>query len=169
MGRGRTRGWFGQLRPVAGGVFLALALALSASPLLARCGPDIVTVEGDFGTVRFTVEVADEPEERSRGLMFVEEMGRFEGMLFIYERPQRASFWMRNTLISLDMLFAGADGTVTRIHRDAVPLDETPIPGGNEVQYVLEINGGMAARLGIEEGAIMQHPAIGPNAALPCP
>jgi uncharacterized membrane protein (UPF0127 family) len=146
-----------------------LLLCTSASPVFARCSDDVVTIEGDFGTVRFTVDVADDPAERSRGLMFVEDMGRFEGMLFVYERPQRASFWMRNTLIPLDMLFAGADGTVTRIHRDAIPLDETPIPGGTEVQFVLEINGGLAARLGIEEGALMQHPAIGPDAALPCP
>ena len=101
--------------------------------------------------------------------MFVEQMGQFEGMLFVYETPQRASFWMRNTLIPLDMLFAGADGTITRIHENAIPLDETPIPGGTEVQFVLEINGGLSARLGIEEGAVMQHPAIGADAALPCP
>ena len=146
--------------------WLTAALATGA---VAECRDDLVNVSGDFGRAGFTVEVADDPEERARGLMFVEEMGRFEGMLFVYERPQRASFWMRNTLIPLDMLFAGADGTVTRIHENAVPLDESPIPGGTDIQFVLEINGGMAARLGIEEGAVMQHPAIGQNAALPCP
>lgn len=164
MGCGRARGR-------TGGVKAALAawLILAGSPLLAECREDLVTVQGDFGTVRFTVDVADDPQERSRGLMFVEEMARFEGMLFVYEQPQRASFWMRNTLIPLDMLFAGADGTVTRVHRDAIPLDETPIPGGAEVQFVLEINGGLAARLGIEEGAVLQHPSVGPDAAFPCP
>ena len=65
---------------------------------------------------------------------------------------------MRNTLIPLDMLFLSAKGVVTRVHADAVPEDETPIPGGNEVQYVLEINGGLAARLGIEPGAEARHP-----------
>lgn len=169
MGRRSARGRFGELRALLAAIVLASISQAAGTAAHAACQPDIVTIEGKFGKARFTVEVADEPAERSRGLMFVEEMGRFEGMLFVYEQPQRASFWMRNTLIPLDMLFAGSDGTVTRIHREAIPLDETPIPGGNAVQFVLEINGGLAERLGIEEGAIMQHPAIGPDAALPCP
>lgn len=115
------------------------------------------------------MSVADTPEERNRGLMFVDEMSMGTGMLFVYDTPSFASFWMRNTLIPLDMLFAGPDGTVTRIHANAVPLDETPIAGGENVQFVLEINGGLAARLGIEEGAILQHPAIPQEtAARPC-
>lgn len=126
-------------------------------------------VEGDFGSAIFKVEVADDPDERALGLMNRPSMPMMSGMLFVYERPQRASFWMQNTLIPLDMLFADVTGTVTRIHENAIPLDTTPIPGGNDIQYVLEINGGMAARLGIEEGAVFQHPALGSEAALPCP
>ena len=101
--------------------------------------------------------------------MFVEEMPMGAGMLFIYEAPTTASFWMRNTLIPLDMLFISEDGTVSRIHENAIPLDETPIFGGEEVQYVLEINGGLSRRLGLEEGAVIQHPSIPPEIAiLPC-
>ena len=101
--------------------------------------------------------------------MFVEEMPRGEGMFFVFDRPQVASFWMRNTLIPLDMLFIGADGTVTAIHENAQPLDETSIFGGREVQFVLEINGGMASALGIGLGAVVQHPAIDQElAAFPC-
>jgi hypothetical protein len=100
--------------------------------------------------------------------MFVEDMPTMTGMLFIYETPRRASFWMRNTLIPLDMLFADPTGVITRVHENAVPLDETSIDGGDGVQYVLEINGGMAARLGIEAGDVMQHPAFGEDAAAPC-
>jgi uncharacterized membrane protein (UPF0127 family) len=75
---------------------------------------------------------------------------------------------MRNTLIPLDMLFADPTGRITRIHPKAVPLDETTIDGGEGVQYVLEINGGLATRLGIAEGDVMQHPMFGPEAAAPC-
>lgn len=164
MGRSVARGRITGLTLCA-----VLAVAGGAGPVRAACSDDTVTVEGEFGRARFAVEVADDPEERARGLMFVEEMGRFEGMLFVYDQPQRASFWMRNTLIPLDMLFAVADGTIMRIHPDAVPLDETGIFGGNAIQFVLEINGGMSARLGIEAGAVLQHPAIGPDAARPCP
>jgi uncharacterized membrane protein (UPF0127 family) len=66
------------------------------------------------------------------------------------------------------MLFADPTGRITRIHENAVPLDETSIDGGEGVQFVLEINGGLAARLGIEEGDVMQHPAFGEVAAAPC-
>jgi uncharacterized membrane protein (UPF0127 family) len=89
-------------------------------------------------------------------------------MLFVYDAPQPVSFWMRNTLIPLDMIFADARGVVQRVHRGAVPLDETPIPGGDAIQYVLEVNAGVAERFGIEAGSEMRHPAIGPGAAWPC-
>ena len=142
--------------------------ALWAGSAVAQCAPDVVTLKGDFGQARFKVAVADDLAERAQGLMNVPEMPTMSGMLFVYEEPQRASFWMRNTLIPLDMLFASEDGTIQTIHPKAVPLDETPIPGGDDIKYVLEINGGLAARLGMKVGDVMQHPAIGPDAALPC-
>jgi len=72
---------------------------------------------------------------------------------------------MQNTLIPLDMIFMDETGTVTRIHENAVPLDRTSIPGGDAVQFVLEINGGMSDTLGIVEGAEMRHPAVDPDLA----
>ncbi len=134
----------------------------------AACSADRVLVKGEWGQASFKVTVADTPELRGRGLMFVEQMGTLEGMLFAYEAPQRATFWMRNTLIPLDMLFTSPDGTILTVHENAIPLDETTIDGGPGVQFVLEINGGMASRLGIEPGDVMQHPIFGPNAVLPC-
>ena len=147
---------------------VALGAALWAGAAVARCSEDRVTVIGEFGRASFSVAVADDDMERSRGLMFVEEMPTMAGMLFVYESPRRASFWMRNTLIPLDMLFADETGRITHIHENAIPLDETPISGGDGVQFVLEVNGGLSARLGIAVGDAMQHPAIGANAALPC-
>ena len=147
---------------------VAALLALIAAPAVAECRDDTVSVVGEFGRAAFRVAVADDPQERAQGLMFVEEMGRFEGMLFVYETPQHATFWMRNTLIPLDMLFADETGTVTHIHENAVPLDESTIDGGRGVRFVLEINGGMAEMLGMDTGATLQHPAIGAAAALPC-
>ena len=129
-----------------------------SSAASAQCALDAVSVRGDFGTAQFTVEVADDNAERGQGLMFVEQMATMEGMLFVYERPQRVSFWMRNTLIPLDMLFFDEHGVLQKIHPRAVPLDETPIFGGEAIQYILEINGGMAESLGIETGAKMVPP-----------
>jgi uncharacterized membrane protein (UPF0127 family) len=127
-----------------------------------------VSVIGDFGQANFTVDVADDNAERAQGLMFVENMPTLTGMLFVYDRPQSVSFWMRNTLIPLDMLFVAPDGEILKIHENAIPGDLTPIPGGDGVQMVLEINGGLAARLGVMVGDTLQHPSFGTDAILPC-
>ena len=139
-----------------------------AGPAFAACEESHVDLRGEWGQARFSVEVADTPAERSRGLMHREALARSAGMLFVYERAQPVSFWMRNTLIPLDMIFMDASGTVRRVHENAIPLDETGIPGGSDIQYVLEINGGLARRLGIVEGSELRHPAIGPDAAWAC-
>ena len=146
----------------------ALALAPVAGAAEPACRDDTVWLRGDWGEARFRVEVADTPEARAQGLMFVEEMPRSEGMLFVYERPQRVSFWMKNTLIPLDMIFADRAGVVRRVHAEAVPGDTTPIPGGDGIFVVLEINGGLAERFGIAPGTELRHPSLGADAAWPC-
>lgn len=147
----------------------AVAAVLIAGAAQASCLEDRLELRGDWGMARFRVEVADDTAERARGLMYRESMAAQAGMLFVYERPQSVAFWMENTLIPLDMIFADATGTVTRIYENATPLDRTPIPGGDNIQFVLEINGGRAAALGITVGSQIQHPAIDPElAAWPC-
>ena len=125
-----------------------------------QCADDTVWLRGDFGTARFSIDLADTPETRARGLMFVEKMPLSKGMLFVYPRPQKVAFWMKNTLIPLDMIFADETGVVTKVHAKAQPGDLTTIPGEGMVQFVLEINGGLAAQMGIEPGAQLRHPAI---------
>ncbi|MEZ5796584.1 MAG: DUF192 domain-containing protein [Paracoccaceae bacterium] len=149
---------------------MAAAPAFLAAPAWAAsgCAPDRVDLRWPGGRQSFAVEVADDADERATGLMFREQMDPASGMLFVYEQPQRVAFWMKNTLIPLDMVFADATGRVTRVHSMARPQDETPIPGGNEVKFVLEINGGLAARLGIEPGAELRHPLVGAGAAWSC-
>lgn len=140
--------------------FLGLALALIA-PLgaTAACDPETVDLRGPFGVARFSVELADDQQERAQGLMFRDHLPSSAGMLFVYEREQQMTFWMRNTYIPLDMLFIDATGTVRYIHHEARPRDETPIPGGRGLA-VLEVNGGLARRLGIGVGAQVRHPAF---------
>ena len=125
-----------------------------------ECQSDAVDIRDADTAVRFQVEVMDTPESRAQGLMHRENLDRFSGMLFIYETPQPVAFWMHNTLIPLDMLFFDSSGTLRKIHENARPLDRTPIPGGDDIQYVLEINGGAAGRLGIEVGAEIRHPGL---------
>ncbi len=145
----------------------ALAGGAFANP---ACREDTAYLRGDFGTARFHVEVADEPEERARGLMFRDTMPKSAGMLFVYDRPQSVAFWMRNTLIPLDMIFLDSSGKVRKVHSNAVPGDETPIPGGaSDILMVLEINGGLARAMGIAPGTELRHPAVpGTEARWPC-
>ena len=148
-------------------ILSAALFVLSAAAAQAQCAVERVDLRGDWGMARFSVEVADDPRERSQGLMHRDSMATSAGMLFVYERPQPVSFWMRNTLIPLDMIFMDETGTVQHIHENAIPLDETGIPGGNDIQYVLEINGGLSSRLGITLGSQLRHPSIS-VAAWPC-
>lgn len=135
-------------------------IAAGAGTASASCRADAVDIRGDFGQARFTVELAVTSADQAKGLMFREEMARMAGMLFVYRREQPLRFWMRNTLISLDMLFIDETGTIVNIHENAVPLDETTIPSDGPARAVLEINGGMAARLGIKAGDEIRSPAM---------
>ena len=152
------------------GVVLAAGFAGAVPAVAADCTVDHVQIRGGFGQAAFSVEIADTDDERALGLMHRATMPRFAGMLFVWDRPQpRTVFWMENTLIPLDMLFIDATGVIRAVHENAVPMDRTPIDGGADVQYVLEINGGMAARLHLQAGAELRHPAIAQDTAIwPC-
>ena len=128
--------------------------------------PDRWTCAGRGGQAHFTVEVAADQAAREKGLMFRDHMASSAGMIFVYQAPNHARFWMKNTLIPLDMIFADETGLVTVVHSDAVPQDLTPIDGGEGVMYVLEINGGLAKRIGIAAGAEMRFDLIDPSKAL---
>jgi len=145
---------------------------LSAGGAIAAetCAPDQVTLRGDWGQARFTIELADDPDERAQGLMHRESMAQSAGMLFVYPEPKQVGFWMKNTLIALDMIFIDAAGTVKKVHSNAIPHDETPIFGGSpDIKAVLEINGGLSERLGIAPGTQLRHPAFADGGAVwPC-
>lgn len=135
---------------------LGFAVAISGAAQ-AGCQPERVDLRGDWGQASFSIEIADTPDKRAQGLMFREAMPRGAGMLFVYEYPQRASFWMKNTLIPLDIIFVDVSGAVTRVHSNAIPGDLSPIPGGDQIFAVLEINAGLAARYGISVGTEMRQ------------
>ena len=148
-------------RSGAGALLLAPFLALAAGVAnAAGCAPDQVDIRDADTTLRFKVEVRDDAAERAQGLMFRESLPKFSGMLFVYETPQPVAFWMKNTLIPLDMLFFDGEGRLVRVKSGAQPHDETPVVGGDSIQYVLEINAGLAAELGIDPGAELRHPAV---------
>ncbi len=104
----------------------------------------------------FTVEAARTSAEQARGLMFRTELADNMGMIFPFPQPRVASFWMKNTVIPLDIIFVRADGTIESIADNTVPYSTTPVVSGEPVSAVLELRGGLAAELGIVSGDKVQ-------------
>lgn len=144
----------------ARGLAAAGAALMMSLPLAASADDSRLVIQSKTGEHAFTVEVVDTNETRARGLMYVEDLAPDAGMLFDFKAERQVSFWMRNTLIPLDMLFIAADGTIRNIHANAIPHDETSIPSDGAVQFVLEIPGGRSAELGIEAGDTVEHDRI---------
>ncbi|UWP93639.1 DUF192 domain-containing protein [Aliiroseovarius crassostreae] len=148
---------------------LSVLLICLALPGQAECRADRVDLRGVWGQAGFSVEVAQTNRERAKGLMFREELPKGQGMLFVYPFAHQVAFWMKNTLIPLDMIFLSSDGRVTYVHENAQPGDLTPVSGGQDVRYVLEINGGLARQIGISEGSELRSPFVVQSlAAWPC-
>lgn len=123
----------------------------------AQAKLETVEVVTGRGRARFQVEIAATQAEQARGLMFRKSLAPDRGMLFTYKRPQPAAYWMKNTLIPLDIIYIQPDGRILSIVRNARPHDETPLPSGGLVLGVLEIAGGRAAQLGILPGDRVLH------------
>jgi uncharacterized membrane protein (UPF0127 family) len=126
-------------------------------PLPARTAPSglsLVPLQIQSGgrTHEFTVEVAQTVEQQAQGLMFRETLGPNEGMIFPFPTPRPASFWMKNTLIPLDIIFIRADGTIGRIAVNTVPRSLEPVAFAEPVAAVLELAGGRSVQLGIKAG-----------------
>lgn len=114
-----------------------------------------LTVTTASGQHAFRVEVADTPASQEQGLMFRTTMGANEGMIFPWNPPARTAFWMKNTVIGLDIIFVGADHKVLNIAANAVPYDKTPLPSAGPVSGVLELNAGRAAEIGLKPGDLV--------------
>lgn len=133
----------------------AAASATPAQPQVhSESGLPIVplTVRSGSKVHRFSVEVAATPAQQAQGLMFRTVMGPDEGMIFPMNPPRPAAFWMRNTVIPLDIIFVGKDRRILNIAANARPYDETPLPSTGPSSGVLELIGGRAAELGIKPG-----------------
>jgi uncharacterized membrane protein (UPF0127 family) len=136
-------------------LFMALSLFLASVP--AAQPVERLSIESTRGERVFHVEVVKEEKDRNRGLMYRRRMDADHGMLFDYDPPQQIAFWMKNTYIPLDIIFIGADGRIITIAANAKPFDLTPIPSNGVIRGVLEINGGLAAKLGINVGDRVRH------------
>ena len=146
---------------------IALALIAQAIFLFALISPraadfsalSVVTASGPHA---FQVEVAADEASREKGLMNRRYMPTDRGMLFEFDREAPVAFWMKNTYIPLDMIFIGRNGVVTHIVANAEPLSEAVIPSGGPCVAVLEVNGGVAAQIGLKVGDRVRHPFFKP-------
>lgn len=120
---------------------------------------DITILSAEGEEFKFQVEIADTPRLMATGLMNRTALAENAGMLFLFGPPaEPRTFWMKNTLIPLDMLFIESDGRINHIHQNARPQDQTRITSGKPAVAVLEINGGQSYKLGIKEGDQVLHP-----------
>ena len=146
-------------------VALTVLVALGAARPAAA---DVGFPEGDLAIVTaggarhdFRIELAVTPDQRAQGLMHRRSLAPDAGMLFVYARTREVAMWMKNTFVSLDMLFISAEGEVVRIAERTEPLSLTTIQSGSPVKGVLEVVAGTVARLGIRPGDRILHPAFG--------
>jgi hypothetical protein len=139
---------------------LALGLARPGAAGEPACSRDRLVVHGADGPVAFRVELALTPEEQARGLMFRPSLPREAGMLFVYDPPRKARFWMKNTMIPLDMVFIDDAGQVANIAERTVPYSLSSHASDGAVRAVLEIGGGLSAVHGFEPGTQAIHPAF---------
>jgi uncharacterized membrane protein (UPF0127 family) len=136
----------------------AILAALGSAGRLSAVELQPLEIVSKTGVHTFAVEMAVTPEEQARGLMFRRELPEGQGMLFDFQREQPATFWMKNTYVSLDMIFIRFDGRILRIAENTVPLSEALVPSGGAVRAVLEVVAGTARKLAIVPGDRVVHP-----------
>ncbi|MFP3921556.1 MAG: DUF192 domain-containing protein [Dichotomicrobium sp.] len=149
-------------------VFAALAALLTVSMLAplpdadaAQLGREDVVLISETGRHVIDAEIADTPGTRAGGLMFRRNLDPGKGMLFIYDRPQNITMWMKNTYISLDMIFADQSGKIVRIARNTEPFSTDIIEAGAPAKVVLEVPAGTARQLKLKRGDRLEHTSVG--------
>jgi uncharacterized membrane protein (UPF0127 family) len=146
---------------IVAAVFVSILLIAGPEPTIASTLPqEDVVLETGTGTHIIRAEIADTDIAKATGLMFRQQLADDAGMLFIYERPQNFSMWMKNTYIPLDMIFIGPDLRISRIERDTEPFSTRVIEAGPPAIAVLEVNAGTANRLGLRRGDRVEAPSL---------
>jgi len=141
----------------AGLIVLTLLTPLNGS---LAAGTGTLVLRTATGNHNFNIEVAITDQERALGLMFRRSLPDNAGMLFIYDPPQPAAMWMKNTFIPLDMVFISADGKVHRVESNTEPFSTTIIPSDGDVVGVLELNAGEADKIGLKRGDQVIYPGL---------
>jgi hypothetical protein len=146
--------WFAAL------TVLLAAMMTAAGVDAAKLRVEPVVIVSETGRHTINAEIADTPGTRATGLMFRRSLAPDAGMLFIYDAPQNVTMWMKNTYISLDMIFADASGTIIRIARETEPFSTDIIESGGQAKVVLEVAAGTAKRLKLKPGDRLEHSSV---------
>ena len=151
-------------------IIINLSIAYSSSSLsnnpnsldeLKKWGEGVVTIQmTETENAEFRVVIAESNKERRQGLMHIDFMEENEGMLFIFNPPRKVSMWMRNTPMTLDMIFINKEGEIITIENSATPYSTKGIPSNGSIKWVLEINGGLSEHLNIKTGDSVKLTAI---------
>ncbi|MXN67212.1 DUF192 domain-containing protein [Stappia sp. GBMRC 2046] len=142
-------------------VLAALTIFVIFGPAAADLARETLIVETARGSShRFEVEIANTPEARGQGLMFRKTLADDAGMLFDFGEERPVFFWMKNTYVPLDMIFADSAGVIVRIAKDTTPLSLAVVPSNAPTRFVLEVPSGTSDRLGIDEGDLLKSPTI---------
>jgi uncharacterized membrane protein (UPF0127 family) len=136
---------------------ISLAQSVAISGPQAGLRVERLSIETPKGVRSFKVEIADTPKLREIGMMWRMQVPRGTGMLFDFKVAKPATFWMENTLVSLDLIFIRENGTIANIAANAAPLSRALIPSDGPILAVLEIGAGEAMRLGIKPGQKVSH------------
>jgi uncharacterized membrane protein (UPF0127 family) len=148
-----ARGWIA--------VIFAAALATMSGPAVRAASFSTLEIATKSGVHIFSVEMATTEEEKTKGLMYRRELADGKGMLFDFSPEQQVSMWMKNTYISLDMIFIRADGRILRIAENTQPESTAIISSGGLARGVLEVPAGTAQKYGIAPGDRVSHPLFG--------
>ena len=135
-------------------------MLLLPPPSAVAAGNGTLVLKTDSGPHSFNIEIASTNGERALGLMYRRELPNNAGMLFLYDPPQPITMWMRNTILSLDMIFIGTDGKVHGIESRTEPFSTDIISSDGTVQGVLEVNAGTAAKIGLKTGDEVVFPGL---------
>lgn len=149
--------------PLLSIVFLVILPLFGTTGRLGAANLETLEIATKNGVHTFAVELALTPEQQAQGLMYRKELPEGQGMLFDFHSERETSFWMKNTYISLDMIFIRADGRIHRIAADTVPLSEALVPSNGPVRAVLEVIAGTTRKLGIMAGDRVAHPIFRAN------
>jgi len=151
------------LRTLVLGLLLVFGAVVSGAAVSGAAVLQTVEIATRSGVHAFSVEMATNDAERAKGLMYRKELPEGRGMLFDFGRDQEVSMWMKNTYVSLDMIFIRADGRIARIAENTEPLSTRIVSSGGPVRAVLEVVAGTARKLGIAPGDRVAHPLFQPR------